>query len=97
MASTLIRRLIAPLDEEAKLPIHPVIALGREYVRGKISKTNALGFNNVLSQPEKDDAEYILDRLADGSLEWEELADLLYLGEYGSYPEMYVLARLGIA
>ena len=94
MASTLVRRIIAPdlLVGEVKLPIHTIIGLMQEVIEGRLVVLGSLVF--VSEEP---DAETITDAVVATTFTLFEVENILHLGEQGFYDVAAIQTIFGIA
>ena len=93
MASTLVRRIIAPdlSVGELKLPIHTIIGLMQEVIAGRLVVLGSLVF-----VAEESDAQTIID-LVPATLTLVAVENILHLGEQGFYDVAAVQTIFGIA
>jgi hypothetical protein len=91
----LLDRLIAPLENEEKLPIHEFMAALAEYKRGVVTKQNiitAFGLNTAEANALQD----FLTNLDSSSINRSLIHDVLLLGEGGHYTKTQIKNRLNI-
>lgn len=94
---TLLTRLIAPVGEEEKLPVHQFMAALSEYKRGAPGvnlASIAAAFN--LSAQEQTALQTFLTNLNTDAINRDLVHDVLLLGEAGIYSVAGVQNRLGV-
>ncbi len=90
---SLLTRLVAPLEEEIKLPVHQFMAGLAEYKRGEITGSALIiAFN--LSVPEAAQLQAFLTNLDNDTINRAVIHDVLMLGEAGYYTLSQVQNRL---
>ena len=92
---SLLTRLVSPLDDEGKLPVHQFMAALAEYKRGAITGAQLIiAFD--LSTEEATSLQTFLDNLDGDTVNRALIHDVLMLGEAGYYTINQIKARLQV-
>jgi len=92
---SLLTRLVAPLEDEEKLPVHQFMAALAEYKRGAVTGAQlATAFD--LTPEEATALQNFLSNLDSDTINRALIHDVLMLGEYGLYTLNQVKSRLGV-
>lgn len=82
------------VPSETKIRIHEFCSVVSEYNRGGLTTTEATSLWD-LDATQRTQAQTLIGKMDDGSIDRHHLKDVLYLAELGIYDRAKVLSRLG--
>lgn len=95
MASTLVQRIVKPLDSQERIPVHAFIASSREFRRGSFS-LRKLESSFKLSPAEQADVVSIGKKIDAGDYDLIEVWMWLLLGQSGYMTVAETIRILGL-